>query len=344
MFKKIFYPAIVFFAVLFVPLVSSAHVKWFVDAPTIEAQEHGGVPFYYLTSKEVVVWSVIALLIVVGFSIFDRILPEPKKLKAFGEKHERGINRIVEIFIGLFLLAITFLWGIVVSPDLPIASLATLIFGFVQVLSALLLIFGVSQRLAALMFALIYISFGVMAGWMPFVENIMFLALAFYIFIKNSPEGSRAKKMDDYSVEIVRIGVAISLIVLAFTEKLMYPELGLEFLDVHKWNFMQSLGLSWFSDNLFVLSAGFAEMIFGIIYIFGYLTRINTLVMATFFAMSVVTMALQFHQWEMEDLPVYAAAVIFLFYGYGKTRFFHRMKEDSVWRRIHLGRIFKKNK
>ena len=328
------------FITLFAPTALFAHVKWFLDTDKVISKEHGITPFYYLTSKEVVVWAIISIIIVVLFSIFDRIIPEPKKLQAFGEKHEKGITRVIEIFVGLLFVSITFLWNIILVPELRVTSMSLLFLETLQLISGLMLIFGVFKRYAVGFALILYCFLGYFVGWLPVVENIMLPAILLYIFIKDSPKNSWFKKIDLYSVEIVRIGTAISLIVLAFTEKFMYPELGLSFLSVHHWNFMQLLGMSWFDNRLFVLSAGFSELIFGVIYVFGYLTRINTVVMAGFFAMSVVTMLVQFHKWEMEDLIVYAAAVIFIFYGYGKTRFFHRMPEESFWRRIHLGKLF----
>jgi uncharacterized membrane protein YphA (DoxX/SURF4 family) len=91
---------------------------------------------------------------------------------------------------------------------------------------------------------------------------------------------------------------------------------------------MQSL-FPWFTDNLFVLSTGFAELIFGVLFILGYVTRITTIAIAIFFALSVVTMFIQFNAWEVEDLVVYAAAVLFLVYGHGRTKFFHFIWPNS---------------
>jgi uncharacterized membrane protein YphA (DoxX/SURF4 family) len=76
----------------------------------------------------------------------------------------------------------------------------------------------------------------------------------------------------------------------------------------------------WFTNNLFVLSTGFAELIFGVLFIFGYITRITTISIAIFFALSVVTMFLQFHAWEVEDLVVYSAAILFIFLGNGSKK------------------------
>ena len=35
---------------LFVPILSSAHVKWFVDSENVVTNLHDKVPFYYLTN------------------------------------------------------------------------------------------------------------------------------------------------------------------------------------------------------------------------------------------------------------------------------------------------------
>jgi uncharacterized membrane protein YphA (DoxX/SURF4 family) len=76
--------------------------------------------------------------------------------------------------------------------------------------------------------------------------------------------------------------------------------------------------LPWFTDKLFVLSTGFAEIIFGLLFIKGVMTRTTTVLIALFFACSVVTMLVYHGAWEAEDLVVYSAAILMLFYGSGK--------------------------
>lgn len=121
-----------------------------------------------------------------------------------------------------------------------------------------------------------------------------------------------------HAIDIVRIGTGISLIGLAFTEKLLYPELGMEFLAMHQWNFMQPL-FPWFTNELFVLSTGFAEMLFGIVFILGYMTRTTTVVIGCFFTASVTTMLVQASIWEVEDFVVYCAAILLFFFSYSGT-------------------------
>ena len=72
-----------------------------------------------------------------------------------------------------------------------------------------------------------------------------------------------------------------------------------------------------FSATLFDGSDGH-----GILFVLGFLTRINTIMIAVFFACSVTTMLVQTGKWEVEDLVVYAAAILFIFFGAGTKKLF----------------------
>ncbi len=312
-----------------IPLTVSAHVKWFIDSEKVLSETtQGAVPFYNVTSLEVLVWALVSIVAVLAFSILDRYIRTPKKILAFGYKHEKGIVRTAQVILGLFLVSVSFLWNIILIPEFHVVDTLTTVLKYVQVAIGAMLILGILPRIASAVLFAMCVMLSFTHGWIAFAENAMLLTLAVFFFIKNSPADSWWNRCDKHAVEIVRLGVGVSLIVLAFTEKLMYPELGMSFLDTHQWNFMTTM-FPWFTNKLFVLSTGFAELIFGIIFILGYLTRINTVLIAGFFAMSVVTMFVQFGAWEVEDLVVYSAAILFIFYGHGKTKFFHAIWPDS---------------
>lgn len=324
-----------------VPLVVTAHVKWFVDTESVIVSSHNSTPFYYLSSKEVLVWAVISILVVLIFSVLDRMIGIPKKLLAFAEKNTKSIDNVASIILGIFLISVSFLWNIVLIPEIKVVPGITLWLQTLQIVIGIVFVLCVFRRVASVLLILLYLSILPLAGPMAFFENIMLLTLAFYFLIKSASFGSLLSKLDKHSVEIVRIGTGVSLIIFAFTEKLSFPELGLSFLSEHHWNFMYNSGFYFFSDKLFVLSTGFAEMIFGVIFILGYLTRINTVLIASFFAMSVVTMATQFGQWEVEDLVVYSAAILFVFHGHGKTKFFYHIWPESVLHTKSLKSLYK---
>lgn len=310
--KKIFFTLMLVF---FPFLQASAHVKWFVDSDAIVESQHGSTAFYYLTSKEVFVWSFITIVVVGIFALIDRRLKSPQSVEQYAARHKNTLERIAQVMLGLFLVSVSLLWKIVLIPEFPIDSHYMLLLGSVQIIAGTLFIFNLYSRLGSILLLGLVGLMTFHVGWIAFFENIILITLAIFFYVRHSSPSSFAFRFNDHVLEMVRIGVGISLIVLAFTEKLMYPELSLSFLDVHHWNFMQHFfGVEWFSNELFVLSTGFAEMIFGILFIFGYITRITTALIACFFAMSVVTMLVQFKQWEVEDLVVYSAAVLLFFF------------------------------
>lgn len=324
--KKIYY---VLSFLLLIPAMVSAHVKWFVDSEEVIRTSHGTNVFYSWQSKEVIIWSLIVLVTVFIFSLIDRRVKEPQKIVEFGMRNEKKINRISQVVLGLFLISVSFLWKIIIIPEIGVEGVFTMILQYVQVLIGLMFVFNLKPKLASMMLMIFCVGLIFSNGFVAFLENMILFTLALYFYIIHSKEDSWIyKKLNIHAVELVRIGTGVSLIVLAFTEKLLYPELSLSFLQVHQWNFMESI-FPWFTDNLFVLSTGFAEMIFGILFIFGYITRITTILIALFFAMSVTTMLVQFGAWEVEDLVVYSAAILFLFFGHGKTKFFHLMWPNS---------------
>lgn len=312
-----------------IPQITSAHVKWFVDSDTIIQKYHGMTTFYSWGSKEVLIWSVVIIITVFLFSIFDGVTKTPKKLLDFGFQHEKQINRIAQIVLGIFLVTVSFIWKIILVPNIHVDNTPTIVLQILQALLGGMYIFNIAPRKASIGLLLLCLGLCIHQGVVVLLENAILVSLACYFLIIHSNTNSFIfKKYYKHSVEIVRIGTGISLITLAVTEKLLYPELGMEFLSVHHWNFMQPL-FPWFSDKLFVLSTGFAEMIFGILFILGYITRITTLLIAVFFGISVTTMLVQFGEWEVEDLVVYSAAILFIFYGHGRTKFFHFMWPNS---------------
>lgn len=323
--KKIYY---LFLLVLLAPSLVFAHVKWFVDSDEVIANSHGMTPFYSWGSKEVLTWSAIILVVVFIFSLIDKYAKSPKWLLSFGLNNEKSINRVSQAVLGIFLVPVSFIWNIILVPNMPVENTTTSILQILQALVGIMYILNIKPRIASILLLAFCIGLFWKQGFVALLENALLVSLALYFFIVNSRDTSTFASWKKHAVEIVRIGTGVSLITLAFTEKLMYPELSLDFLSVHHWNFMQPL-FPWFTDKLFVLSTGFAEMIFGILFIFGYITRVTTVLIAIFFACSVITMLTQFGKWEVEDLQVYSAAVLFIFYGHGKTKFFHLMWPNS---------------
>lgn len=299
-------------------LQASAHVKWFVDSEEVTENYHGLFPFYTLESREVWIWSVLLVVWIFLFGLLNKYLKAPKGLVAFGEKYEKQINRVAQAVMGVFLITVSFVWKIIIVPEIGVGNLPTVILSFIQAAVGLMFILNFYPRVASVLLVAFCLGIGVFVGPVAFAENFILLSLAFYFLIKNSKTGFFST-YDSYALPMVRVGTGLSLIILAFTEKLLYPELSIMFLNEHSWNFFFPI-FPWFTNNLFILSAGFVEIGFGVLFVLGFLTRINTVMIAAFFACSVVTMLIQTGKWEVEDLVVYAAAILFVFFGSGSFK------------------------
>jgi len=153
------------------------------------------------------------------------------------------------------------------------------------------------------------------------IEDIWVLSIAFFILTIGNDYFSitsvRAIKpftygLKKYSLGILRIGTGVTLVTLGFSEKILKPELGLNFLAQHDWNFMSCLG---FSDYLFVLSAGSVEALLGVLLILGVMTRVTALVIAIIFTIPLFILGpieLAGH------LPHFVAVFVILLFGAGE--------------------------
>jgi hypothetical protein len=83
-----------------------------------------------------------------------------------------------------------------------------------------------------------------------------------------------------FALPSARILTGLSILWLAFSEKLLNPELGLEFLRTRpEFNFMRLFGVDWYSDELFLYSAAVVEATVGVLLIAGVLPRLVILFM-----------------------------------------------------------------
>lgn len=306
-------------AILLMPTLAWAHGKWLVpDYQSVIDAQHGSYTFYTLMSPEVWAWLAISAAVVVLASLVHRYVPEWQVIGRFADRHKNAIDHIAQSVLGIFLVVTALFWNVVVLPAESVHSSTLILLKDIQIALGLLFVFHVLSRYASLGLMLLTAVVTIANGTEAVLENAILFSLGAYFYLMHVPPRAIGAGLKKHAIDIVRIGTGVSLITLAFTEKLLYPELGIQFLALHPWNFMQPL-FPWFSDQLFVLSTGFAEAIFGLVFIFGYVTRINTVVISLFFAASVTTMLLQAQVWEVEDFVVYCAAILLFFFSHANT-------------------------
>ncbi len=181
---------------------------------------------------------------------------------------------------------------------------------------------GVYARLAAIALAAIWFLGFPTIGIIPMIEDIWILSTAAFVFLMGNDYFSLvsfravaplAHHYRSYALPLLRLGTGATLFILGFTEKILHPEFGINFLSQYSWNFMHSFGLA-YSDYLFTLSAGAVESLFGLIFLLGIMTRVNALVVATVFSIPIFLLGpieLAGH------LPHFAAIIFILLFGAG---------------------------
>ncbi len=254
-----------------------AHVRWFVDSSaTVE-----DFVAYNITDPEVLIWIAIAFAVVGASILLDTRLPN---VRIVGSDTRHDFIEILRIFTGMSML-LTAYEGAIIAPHLVAYGVFGTQLIFLQAIIGILLIANRFVRHAAIMMIILHLGLTVQFGIIAALEYLIMVGIAIFLLINNLPTAELRAQYKPFSVAIMRILAGISLITLGLAEKLFGAIMAESFLAANPWNFLPALGFEFFTDRLFALSAGFVEVIFGIILVLGTTTRLNVL------ALSVVLLA-----------------------------------------------------
>jgi uncharacterized membrane protein YphA (DoxX/SURF4 family) len=305
--------ASLFIVLINVSTSASAHLKWFaVDDSEINLTE-----YYSAYSIELIIGSILFLLCAGIAAWINRHIPfEVKKItNADARKY---ITRAFSILIGLSLLYASYSETIIAAHYL-VTNKVLVILQYAQAVVAFMLILNLFPRIAAVVLIGIYLVLATQFGVLEVLDYINFIGIALYLILSNSAD----ERQRDYAVPAIRVITGVTLVILAFSEKFLHPNLGMRFLADNDWNFMLGLGMSSFSNELFILAAGLVELLIGVLLMLGLLTRVNTVVLLAFMITSNVMFLIQNSNPEAltelaGHMPVIAIALILLMAGSGK--------------------------
>ena len=256
------------------------HVKWFVDTPTVATPS--------LTTPELLI---VIACVLGGLGVFyglGRFLEAQgwyKRLVKRCSAYHEWAELVARLVLGFVLIEASrticlFAPNIYPTQDYTWYRGALLITGA-------LLIAGLATRTAAAIGGLLFLLAGL---WVPageLLEHFEVLGLAAYVLLEGGgtmslnhllgQTKSRLKAYQAYALPFFRVGVGVSFITLALSEKLLNIDLGLSFLANHHWNFMSVAGVS---DRCFVLFAGTMELILGAALILNFASRVVILMIA----------------------------------------------------------------
>jgi uncharacterized membrane protein YphA (DoxX/SURF4 family) len=213
--------------------------------------------------------------------------------------------------------------GVYLSPAMDLEwDVAGILLGAVMAVVAIGMATGYRARSTAILLIaagpLGMLEFGVS----PVLQRIDVLGLALFVFFAgpgrwsaDHDRGEAAEPTEDRlasAIWCLRVFAGIALIVVAFREKLAYPDYAISFLGEHPdLELADQLGLGW-STETFVRVAGSIEVLFGLLLISGAMPQAIVLVAGVPFNATLYF----FGEKELfGHLPIYGAMLVLLVYG-----------------------------
>lgn len=318
------------FMLLGLPSFVSAHTRWFAEADLDSYVSSEPTVFYLTVCLGLLLLAVLIAVFLHQKNYLRLAFLRPKAEHAY----ERAAATFAMITGSFFVIAGTHEY--LFSPNQTYESGIPYVLIVLQILIGLAFMLGIGTRSNALLLMLVWSSTFYFAGFVAALENVWVFSTALFIAIMGNDYFSlvrfsylkeKFQVYNEYALSLLRLGTGLTLVVLGLSEKIMQPQFGVDFLSKHDWNFMQTLGFS-YSDYLFVLSAGTVEVLFGLIFILGIMTRLNALVAAIVFTIPLFILGpieLAGH------IPHFAAIVLLLLFGSGgKFLFFKKYRDVQV--------------
>lgn len=301
------------------PSPAFAHVKWFAD------EEYFPLRTDMIVSDLTLLTITVATLAVIAFVFLERRLGDANwpNLPIF-RRMATGAPTILAIQAAIGLVA-SAAHGNLISPNLHLPQTPLgVAFSALELVIAMTFITGIFDWVGALaLIALLPVGAVLCDSW-DVLEQALWFGIAVVILVigRGSAVGWRARPWlwrrnpawTERAQTILRVSTGIGFIVVALGEKLWNPDLGRAFLTTHPmFNvFHETLGLSWFSDDLFVLFIGVTEATIGALLISGRLTRLVVLMMWLPFHLGIPLLP---SQELIGHLPVFGIMYVLLVHG-----------------------------
>ncbi|GAC1387542.1 MAG: hypothetical protein NVSMB33_17160 [Ktedonobacteraceae bacterium] len=306
-----------FLAILAVaPTIASAHEKWFADGQKYPPQF---ALFFTLPVLLMIGLSCLGVALLAGIRVLvggDNRFPNIGFLRYYDRSNQ--VILAVQTAISLIAVAV----GLrIFAPNLLVGSspLGFLLAG-AEIFVAFSFISGLLTRIGAVaLIGLFFFSFFLYPVW-AVLEQTVYVGIALYLLImgrglvKPGPHREPLSAFARYwriAPLLLRVGAGTSIVVLAFTEKLLDPQLALAFLKTHpNFNVAQLIGLTWFTNERFILAAGAVELTIGLALISGILPK---LVIFGMFVPFNLTLPFLPATELLGHLPIFAVMYVLLF-------------------------------
>ena len=264
------------------PGTATAHERWFVPKAEQTPPVWGD-----LLSLPVLLAVVLSLLTVGALTLAERRLGDPLWPRpAFLQGSEPSAAAILGVQVATTMIfSASRLELFVPNIDLPRNVVGVAIAG-VTLVAAFSFITGFFARVGAAITVGLVVLCLAFAPWYEVLEQLLFVGIALYLVAlgRGVLMGGRqperwdlgvVERLVPHALTTLRVTLAVSLITLAFTEKLVAVDLGEAFLrEYPDFNLPRLAGIDWFTDHRFVYAAGIVECVSGAALLSGKLTRV----------------------------------------------------------------------
>ncbi len=270
--------------------------------------------------------AITALVVVVWRARGGRdVVPGPIELGMKWENYQDLLSWMPQV-IGVHTAVTLLVSGIGLRLFVPNLGLPENFFGallgLVEIAVALSLIYGALTRFGAIALAGAWLAGAIWFGPVRLIEQALFLGIAFFLFVTG--RGPLAfdmslerlhrpvERLMPYAVPVLRVLTGLSIVAVAFTEKLWNLPMGLAFLADHRFNFFPALGLEAIGDPEFLLIAGTVELTFGLLLMSGVFVRLLILTLWLPFNLTLPLLG-----WSelVGHLPIYGIMGLLLIWG-----------------------------
>jgi uncharacterized membrane protein YphA (DoxX/SURF4 family) len=262
---------------------------------------------------------------VVGLGILQRRLGDPLWPRpAFVQRMEPAAAAILGVQVAITLIfEATRLNLFAPNIELPHTVIGVSL-AIVATVAAFSFITGVLSRWGALALIFLYLTAFALVSWEEVLEQTLWVGIAIYLAAvgrgvvrygdrREEDRSVLTDRLLPYALPSLRIGVGISVLVLAFTEKLINVELGKEFLEEYPhFNVLNEIGIDWFTDARFVYLVGIVEATAGFALIAGFLPRLVILALWVPFNLGIIFLP---PQELIGHLPILSAMYVLLVRG-----------------------------
>lgn len=265
-------------------LPARAHEKWFYegDLPAADTADLHQAPVKL--GVAITLASVAACYALWRWRRRRDVVPGPRELGA-AEARRADFYALVPALLGIHLAVPLLVCGSTghwLSPNNALSGAWRPWLGVAQIGVALAVMYGAVVRWAAVVLVLVWAAGLGAVGTEAMAENLHYLGYAVFFFCVGRgpfsvdrmlfPRLDPAWRIEHFAVPALRVGLGLSLVTVAFTEKLANLHMATGFLRQHPLNFTAWMHVP-MSDQTFIVCCGSVELFVGLMLAFGIFPR-----------------------------------------------------------------------